>query len=70
MDSLSKRIKAELENLDETLDEMPPSSKLPYLSPLEHAGTATMVHNFYNGLENILKQIFSSQKISIPEGGA
>lgn len=70
MDSLSNRIKAELENIDETLEGMPPRSKLPYLSPLELAGTATLLHNFYNGAENILKQIFTSKNIPILEGGA
>jgi uncharacterized protein YutE (UPF0331/DUF86 family) len=70
MVSLAGRIKAELENIDETLKGMPTPSKLPYLSSLELAGTATLLHNFYNGVENILKQIFISKKIPIPEGGA
>ncbi len=65
---LSKKIKAELENIDEVFKEIPSHEKLPYLSTLELAGTAALLHNFYNGIENILKQIFISNNIEIPEG--
>ena len=65
---LSQRIEAELENIDEIFNEMPPHSNLSLLSTLELAGVAALLHNFYNGIENILKQIFMSQKITIPEG--
>jgi uncharacterized protein YutE (UPF0331/DUF86 family) len=68
MDNLSQKISVELENIDEILKGIPPYSKLPFLSPLELAGTAALLHNFYNAIENILKQIFISNKISIPEG--
>jgi len=68
MDRLSQIIKAELNNIDELFDEMPPSSKLPELSALELAGVAALLHNFYNGIENIIKQVFISHKIPIPEG--
>ena len=67
-EKLSKRVSAELENIDEVLDEMPSYEKLPYLSTLELAGTAALLHNFYNGIENIFKQIFISENIEIPEG--
>jgi uncharacterized protein YutE (UPF0331/DUF86 family) len=65
---LSKKIYAELENIDEVFKEIPSSEKLPYLSTLELAGTAALLHNFYNGIENILKRIFLSENIEIPEG--
>ena len=58
MASLSQKIQAELENIDEIFNEMPSHSKLPSLSTLELAGVAALLHNFYNGLENIIKQIF------------
>lgn len=70
MDKLSIRIKAEIENIDEVFKEIPAHEKLPYLSTLELAGVAALLHNFYNGVENILKQIFISQNITIPEGKA
>lgn len=68
MANLSERILVELENIDNLFNEMPSHSKLPYLSQLELAGVAALLHNFYNGIENILKQIFIAQKLSLPEG--
>ncbi|MBU0558576.1 MAG: hypothetical protein KKG93_03175 [Bacteroidetes bacterium] len=65
---LSQKILAELENIDELFNEMPSHTNLPKLSTLELAGVAALLHNFYNGIENILKQIFMSQKISVPVG--
>ncbi|MBL7129229.1 MAG: hypothetical protein ISS16_09645 [Ignavibacteria bacterium] len=68
MASLSQKIQAELENIDEIFKEMPSHLNLPQLSTLELAGVAALLHNYYNGIENILKQIFVFQKISVPEG--
>lgn len=66
MTDLSQRIRAELENIDEIFTEIPQSENLHKLSSLELAGTAAYLHNFYNGIENILKQIFSSKNIEFP----
>jgi uncharacterized protein YutE (UPF0331/DUF86 family) len=68
MGELSQRIKAELENIDEIFIEMPFYEKLPKLSTLELAGVAALLHNFYNGIENILKQIVLSKKLEVPSG--
>jgi hypothetical protein len=65
---LNQRIQIELENIDDIFTEMPSVTSLPQLSKLELAGVAALLHNFYNGIENILKQIFISQKISVPDG--
>lgn len=68
MGELSQRIQAELENIDELFIEMPSYEKLPKLSTLELAGVAALLHNFYNGIENILKQIVLSKKLEVPSG--
>lgn len=68
MGELSQRIQAELENIDELFIEMPSNENLPKLSTLELAGVAALLHNFYNGIENILKQIVLSKKLEVPSG--
>lgn len=68
MDKLKIRVRAELENLDGVFEELPDYKKLPYLSTLELAGVAALLHNFYSGVENVLKQILKSKNIIIPTG--
>jgi uncharacterized protein YutE (UPF0331/DUF86 family) len=66
MPTLSEKIEAEIENINRVLQEIPDYKSLPTLSLLELAGVATFLHNFYNGVENILKQILLSKNITVP----
>ncbi len=68
MDDLYQMIEIEYEKIELIIEGLPDPEKLPYLSDLELAGVATYLHNFFNGLENILKRIFKSYKIEIPSG--
>ena len=70
MANLRDRIESEYEAIQKTLDTMPPADRLTELSVLELAGVATLLHNFYNGIENVLRQIFLAQGLPIPEGPA
>jgi len=70
MADLKDKIKAEFDNIDRLFDEMPALQNLPHLSTLELAGVATLLHNFYNGIENIIKQILYSMNVTHSAGGS
>ena len=70
MANLKEKLNAEFENIEQALNEIPVYTQLPNLSILELAGIATLLHNCYNGIENILKQIFIARDISLPTGSS
>ncbi len=70
MASLKSKIEAEYENIDRLILELPEKERLPFLEFLQLAGVATILHNFYNGIENILKLILNEKNIPLPEGGS
>ncbi len=68
MAELKEKIDAEFENLERVVQELPLAQSLDKLSSLELNGVAVLVHNFYNGVENVLKQIARSESLKLPEG--
>lgn len=65
MKNLAKHILAEKENIEKTLSYLNDVRAKENKSAAEIAGIAVFVHNFYNGVENILKQILKSKDIRI-----
>ncbi len=61
------RIEAEYEAIETSLSALP-SLPLANCSILELAGVGALLRNFYNGIENILKQIFQLRSFQVPSG--
>ena len=68
MADVKERVEAELENMTRALSELPSDLSCDALSPLERAGIGSLLHSFYNGVENVLKQVLSSRDIELPTG--
>lgn len=67
MADYKKCIEAEYEAIEKTLNSLP-KRPLSQLSELELAGISVLLSNFYNGVENILKQIFKNLSLQLPDG--
>ena len=70
MGNFKERVESEYEAIQKALRMLPEAADLVEPSVLVLAGVAALLHNFYNGVENVLKQIFLGRGLSIPEGPA
>ena len=67
MGDLNKQILAEKENVEKALNNLKSAMERKEKSVVELAAIGTFLHNIYNGIENILKQILKAKGIEIPK---
>jgi len=67
MANLSRAIAAEKENVVRSLEHLNVAAERKDKSIVELAAIATFLHNVYNGVENILKQILKDKGTHIPK---
>lgn len=65
MANLQQRVQVEIYNISIVLEEINKIKDKKNKAKIELAGIATFLHNFYTGIENILKQILLEKGISI-----
>ncbi|MFA4935983.1 MAG: hypothetical protein WC568_09120 [Candidatus Methanoperedens sp.] len=69
MGELPEQILAEKENVEIALNNLKTAMARREKTIIELAASATFLHNIYNGIENILKQILLLRDIEVPKSG-
>lgn len=67
MDNLPRQLLAEKENVDMAMSNLKEALSREEKTVIELAAIGTFLHNIYNGIENILKQILKSKGIAVPK---
>jgi uncharacterized protein YutE (UPF0331/DUF86 family) len=67
MGRLPRQILAEKQNVEVALDNLKEAMARAKKSAIELAAIGTFLHNVYNGIENILKQIVRLKSIEMPK---
>ncbi len=68
MADLKEKLEAEFESIEQALAALPQIESTSKLSQLELAGVAALLHNLYNGIENLLKQASLHLDVELPTG--
>lgn len=67
MNTLPKQVLAEKENVEKALSNLKDAMAKQEKSVIELAAIATFLHNIYNGIENILKQVLKAKDAEVPK---
>jgi uncharacterized coiled-coil protein SlyX len=70
MDELLEDIAAEKEYISQTLIALEEALARQEKTIVELAAVATFLHNFYNGVENLLKRVLKFKRVSIPDSAS
>ena len=67
MADITRQVAAEKENVEKALGNLRDAMGRREKSVVELAAIATFIHNIYNGIENILKQVLKAKGTEIPK---
>ncbi len=67
MVDITRQVAAEKENVEKALGNLREAMGRREKSVVELAAIATFIHNIYNGIENILKQVLKAKGTEIPK---
>ena len=67
MVDITRQVAAEKENVEKALGNLRDAMGRREKSVVELAAIATFIHNIYNGIENILKQVLKAKGTEIPK---
>ena len=67
MVDITRQVAAEKENVEKALSNLRDAMGRREKSVVELAAIATFIHNIYNGIENILKQVLKAKGTEIPK---
>ena len=67
MVDINRQVAAEKENVEKALGNLRDAMGRREKSVVELAAIATFIHNIYNGIENILKQVLKAKGTEIPK---
>ena len=67
MVDITRQVAAEKENVEKALSNLRDAMGRREKSVVELAAIATFIHNIYNGIENILKQVLRARGTEIPK---
>ena len=70
MVELLREITAEKEYISQTLIALETTLNRHERTIVELAAIATFLHNFYNGVENLLKRVLRFKKVPIPDSAS